>query len=291
MRLHVVDGTYELFRAHYAKRPRHTAPNGQPVKATVGFTMSMLALLDDVDEAVTHVAVAFDNPIESFRNDLFDGYKTGEGMDPDLVAQMDLVERAARAIGMTVWSMDRWEADDALGTAAVRWRDDVDQVRIMTPDKDLGQSVCGDRVVLVDRMRKKVANEAAIRERRGVGPASIPDLLALIGDSADGIPGLPGFGEKGAASVLATYEHIENIPDDAASWTCKVRGADRLAATLADRRQDALLYRTLATLAVDVPLEESLDDLAYAGVPQGEFAALCDSLGHERLAARPTRWR
>lgn len=286
MRLHLVDGTYELFRAHYSKRPGHAGPDGRDLKATVGLVFSMLALLDDVDEQVTHLAIAFDNPIESFRNRLFDGYKTGEGIDPDLRAQFDLAERAAAALGIVVWSMDEWEADDALATAATRWRDDVEQVRILTPDKDLGQCLSGRRVVQVDRVRGKLIDEKALRERRGVGPESIPDWLALVGDTADGIPGIPGFGEKTAAALLARYVHLEAIPDDAASWDVKPRGAERLAETLAERREDALLYKHLTTLVRDVPLGETLHDLEWRGVPEQPFAALCDELGSETLRRR-----
>src|SRR5258706_689844 len=185
MKLHLVDGTYELFRAHFSKRPSAQAPDGRDVKASLGVVGSMLALFDDPDEQATHVAIAFDNPIRSFRNDLYDGYKTEAGVPPELLAQFDLVEEAMRAIGITVWSMDRWEADDALATGAARWRDAVDQVRIMTPDKDLGQSLRGTRVVQVDRMRRKVIDEQALLEVRGIAPASIPDWLALVGDTAD----------------------------------------------------------------------------------------------------------
>ncbi len=291
MRLHLIDGTFELFRAHYGKRPDHYGPDGQDLKATMGVVASTLALFDDPDERATHIAVAFDNPIESFRNEMFDGYKTGEGMEPALVAQMDTVEQAIRAIGVVVWSMDRWEADDALATGAVRWAEQVEQVRIMTPDKDLGQCLRGDRVVQVDRIRRRVIDEAAVRERRGVGPASIPDYLALVGDTADGIPGLPGFGEKGTATLLGQYEHIEAIPADTAAWGVKPRGAAKLAATLAERRDDALLYRKLATLAYDVPLTETLEQLEWKGAPRGEFLAWCDRVGASSLRHRPARWR
>ena len=194
MRLHLVDGTFELFRAHFSKRPGHRAPDGAEVKATLGLAASLLALLHDPVEAPTHLAVAFDNPIRSFRNDLFAGYKTEEGVPPELLAQLDLAEDAARAVGAVVWSMDRYEADDALATAAARFRGEVEQVRILSPDKDLGQCLEGDRVVLVDRVRGKVIDEAALLARRGIRPESVPDLLALVGDDADGIPGLPGFG-------------------------------------------------------------------------------------------------
>ncbi|MEI6225649.1 MAG: 5'-3' exonuclease H3TH domain-containing protein [Deltaproteobacteria bacterium] len=261
MRLHLVDGTFELFRAHFSKRPARLSPDGRDVKATHGLVQSMGALLRDPAEAVTHVAVAFDNPIRSFRNDLFAGYKTEEGVPPGLLAQFDGAEEAVRALGMTVWSMRDFEADDALATAATRFQDQVEQVRILTPDKDLGQCISGRRVVQVDRIRGVEIDEEALRVRRGVGPGSIPDLLALVGDAADGIPGLPGFGERTAAALLARHVHLESIPSDGASWPAGIRGATRLAATLSSEREAVLLYRRLATLVRDVPIGESLDDL------------------------------
>jgi 5'-3' exonuclease len=290
MRLHLVDGTYELYRAHFSPRPGHSAPDGRDVKATVGLVSSMLALLHDADEAVTHVAVAFDNPIRSFRNALFDGYKSDEGVPPELHAQFDLAEEAARALGLTVWSMKDLEADDALATAATRWAGQVEQVRLLTPDKDLGQCVRGRKVVQVDRKQQKELDEEAVRAKLGVPPASVPDLLALVGDDADGIPGLTGFGEKSAAALLGAYGHLEAIPEDAASWTVRPRGAEKLAATLRAHREDALLYRKLATLVTDAPLAESLEELAWAGVPRGPYLALCDALGLTTLKTRPKRW-
>jgi 5'-3' exonuclease len=290
VRLHLFDGTYELFRAHYSKAPGHLAQDGRDLKACVGLAFSLLALFDDPKEQFTHGAIAFDNPIESFRNELFDGYKTGEGIEPVLRAQFDLAEQVAAALGLVVWRMDRWEADDALATGAARWRNEVEQVRLVTPDKDLGQAVRGVRVVQVDRVRGKLIDEAAVRARRGVAPASVPDWLALVGDAADGLPGLPGFGEKTAAALLARYERIEAIPEDPSDWDVKVRGASRLAATLAERRDDALLYRKLATLVTDVPLRQTLGDLEWRGVPRPAFEALCKDLGSDRLRTRPTRW-
>lgn len=290
MRLHLVDGTYELFRAHFSPRPGATAPDGGDVKATVGLVSSMLALLHDADEAVTHVALAFDNPIRSFRNALFAGYKSEEGVPPELLAQFDLAEEAMRALGLTVWSMKDFEADDALATAAARWASRVEQVRLLTPDKDLGQCVRGQKVVQVDRKQEKVLDEDAVRAKLGVPPASVPDLLALVGDDADGIPGLPGFGGKGASTLLNAYGHLEAIPPDAAAWSVKPRGAEKLAATLREHREDALLYRKLATLVTDAPLKESLEELAWAGVPRARFLSLCDSLGLTTLKTRPKRW-
>jgi len=289
-RLHLVDGTFELFRAHYSQRPDQRDVSGRDVKATVGLASSLLQLLDDEEEAVSHIAVAFDNPVESFRNDLFDGYKTGEGMPEELAAQFDAAERATAALGVTVWSMDRHEADDALASGAARFRDEVEQVRLMTPDKDLGQSIRGTRVVQIDRMRKKLTDEQRLRELRGVGPASIPDWLGLMGDSADGIPGIPGFGAKSSAAVLAHYERIENIPKDAGEWKVAVRGAKRLAASLAERREEALLYKRLATLAEDAPISRRLAELEWKGVPRGAFEDFCAEMNADRLRTRPQRW-
>lgn len=291
MRLHLVDGTFELFRAHFAKRPGHKSPSGQDVKAAVGVAASMLALLADPDEAVTHLAVAFDNPIRSFRNDLFAGYKTDEGVLPELLAQFDLVEEAVRSLGIVVWSMDRWEADDALATAATRFKDRFDQIRILTPDKDLGQVLEGKRVVQVDRIRAREIDEAALLEARGVGPASVPDLLALVGDTADGIPGLPGIGEKTASTLLKRWVHFDQIPDDPARWEVEVRGAAKVAAALREHREEAKLYRTLATLVLDVPLpQQEPDELRFRGVPREAFLGWCDRLGVTTLKSRPTRW-
>ena len=289
MRLHVIDGTFELFRAHYSRRPTRSAPDGMDVKGTLGVVSSLLGLLADPEEAVTHIAVAFDNPIESFRNKLFAGYKTGAGMDPALVAQMDLVEEAVAAIGIVVWSMDEYEADDALATAAKRWGDGVDQVRIMTPDKDLGQSVVGQRIVQVDRMRRKVIDADGVREKNGVDPECIPDWLALVGDTADGIPGVPGFGAKTAAALLNRFGSVDAIPRSAYDWPAGVRGAPRLAKTLNEHREAAALYRHLATLVDDVPLEERLVDLEWQGADRSAFAALSDRLGG--IAMQPRHWR
>ena len=291
MRVHLIDGTYELFRAHYSQRPEHRGAEGDDVKATVGLTFSLLTLLDDPDEAVTHVAVAFDNPIRSFRNDLFAGYKTEEGVPPELLAQFDLAEQAVAAAGVVVWSMDQWEADDALATgAAMAGRDSaVEQVRILTPDKDLGQCVRGQRVVQIDRVRRRFIDEEAVVHQRAA-PGSIPDYLALVGDSADGIPGIAGFGAKTVQTLLAQYPHIEDIPRDPVVWPSAIRGAPRLAARLAAEREQALLYRRLATLVEDVPLKESVSDLAWNGARPELFADVCERLDSETLRARPRRW-
>lgn len=291
MRLHLVDGTYELYRAHYSPRPDHREPSGKDAKATVGIVESMLALLHDADEAVTHIAIAFDNPIRSFRNDLYLPYKSDEGVPPELRSQFDGAEDAARAIGMTVWSMREYEADDGLASGARRFRDEVEQVRILSPDKDLGQCIRGDRVVQVDRRQKRVTNELAFRAERGFGPDSMADFLALTGDSADGFPGLRGFGKKSAATLIGAYERIENIPADSSKWIVKPRGALQLAATLPQCRDEALLYRKLATLVETVPLTSSLDDLKFRGVPRERFQRWCNELGVQRLVTAPRRWQ
>ena len=291
MRLHLVDGTYELYRAHFAPRPGHRDPSGKDAKATVGIVESMLALLHDAHEAVTHLAVAFDNPIRSFRNDLYLPYKSDEGVPPELRSQFDAAEDAVRAIGVTVWPMREYEADDGLASGARRFRDRVEQVRIMSPDKDLGQCIQGDRVVQIDRRQKKETNESAFRAERGFGPDSMADFLALAGDSADGFPGLPGFGKKTASMLIGAYARIEQIPADSANWKVKPRGATQLAATLLEHRDDALLYRELATLVDTVPLAESLDDLQFNGVPRARFERWCDDLGVQRLKTVPKRWQ
>ncbi len=290
MRLHLVDGTYELFRAHFSRRPPHRAPDGTALKATVGLVSSLLALLADPAERPTHLAVAFDNPIRSFRNDLFAGYKTEAGVPEELLAQFDVAELATRALGITVWSMQEFEADDALATGAARFCPQVEQVRILTPDKDLGQCLRGNQVVQVDRMRGKVIDEPALRTLRGIGPESIPDWLALVGDTADGIPGLPGFGEKGAAAVLAAFRHLEAIPPDPRTWPEAVRSRDTLARTLAERRADVLLYRTLATLRTDAPVDTSLAALEHLGIPREPFELFARQVDAPGLLSRVPRW-
>jgi 5'-3' exonuclease len=243
---------------------------------------------------VTHVAVAFDNPIRSFRNDLWPAYKTDEGVPPALRAQFDAAEEAARALGLAVWSMRDFEADDALATGAARFRDAVDQVRILTPDKDLGQCVEGRRVVVVDRMRRRTLDEDALLARRGIGPRSVPDWLALVGDDADGLPGLPGFGAKTASALLARYLRLEEIPLDPAGWPARIRGRALLAHDLAQGREDALLFRRLATLVTDVPLPHALDELRWEGIPRGAFERWCERVGARAmlptLEAWPARW-
>lgn len=288
MRLFLVDGTYELFRAHYAKRPAVTDVEGADVKATVGVVTFLLSLLTDTDDPIG-VAAAFDNPIESFRNARFPAYKDSTGIEPALLAQFDPVEAAVAAVGVTVWSMDHYEADDALATAAVRFAAEGADVRILSPDKDLGQ-VVGGRVTQVDHGRRRVFDAAGVTARLGVPPTSVPDYLALVGDAADGIPGIAGFGAKTAARLLVAHPHLEDIPLSPDSWPEGIRGAARLAATLRDHLDDALLYRDLATLRTDVPLDADLIDLTWRGVPRERFLLWCDTVGVD-LRDRPRRWQ
>lgn len=282
MKIHLVDGTYELFRAYFAQ-PSRQSPDGREVAAVRGLMQTLLALLREED--ATHVAIAFDHVVKSFRNELFAGYKTGEGTPEDLRAQFELAEGACQALGLVVWPMTEFEADDALASAAYRWCDDpaVEQVVICTPDKDLAQMVRGQRVVCLDRRREITLDEAGVQLKFGVAPASIPDYLALVGDAADGIPGIPRWGAKSTGAVLGRYNHLEQIPDDVIYWDVKVRGATAIAASLAERREEAKLYRELATLRLDVPLAESLDQLAWQGVRNPDFQELCAELGFTGL--------
>jgi len=286
VRVHLVDGTYELFRAWFGAPPARTS-DGREVGAARALARQLLKLAREL--GVTHAGVAFDHVIESFRNDLFDGYKTGAGLDPELVAQFELAEDVSRALGFATWPMTELEADDALASAAARYAGEreVAQVVLLSPDKDLAQCVHGTRIVT--RWEERVLDETAVRERFGVAPASIPDWLALVGDAADGIPGLPGFGSKSAALLLAEYGHLEGIPDDPGAWRVRVRGAERLADTLAERRQDALLFRTLATLRTDAPLPEALVDLEWRGPDRERLAELCERLEDPKLLERASR--
>jgi 5'-3' exonuclease len=288
MNVHLVDGTYELFRAHFGA-PAANGPDGRAIGATLGLARSLRALLRE--GGVTHVAVAFDHVIESFRNRLFAGYKTSAGVPAELLAQFPLAEDATRALGVVVWPMVEHEADDALATAAARFRGlpGVEQVVLCTPDKDLAQCVRGRRVVGLDRLRRKVLDEDGVRAKFGVSPASIPDWLALVGDAADGIPGVPRWGARSAAALLARYDRLEAIPERAAAWDVSVRGAAALAGSLAAHREAALLYRALATLREDVPLDESLDDLRWRGVPSDGVERMGDALGDRDQAARLLR--
>ena len=289
MKVHLVDGTYELFRSYFgAPKAIH---NGAEVGATRGILRSLHSLLRE--DGVTHVGIAFDTVIESFRNDLFGGYKTSYGVPDDLMSQFPLAERAAEALGIVTWRMIEFEADDALAAFAARAAADpsVDQVVICSPDKDLRQCVRGTRVVCLDRMRRVVIDEAGVVEKFGIPPASIPDWLALVGDDADGIPGVERWGARSASQVLAHYGHIESIPDDSSQWKVAVRGSAALAETLRNSRVEVALYRTLATLREDVPLAESLEDLEWRGARREELTALCAEIGDEELLQRVERWR
>jgi len=285
MKVHLVDGTYELFRSWFGA-PESKSPSGQEVGATRGFLRSMAAMLR-TDE-VTHTGCAFDQTVESFRNDLFDGYKTGEGLEPALFDQFPLVERASRALGMVTWPMVAFEADDALAAAAAKFADapGVEQVVICSPDKDLCQCVRGNEVVTLDRRREIVLDQDGVREKFGVWPESIPDYLALVGDTADGIPGIARWGAKSASTVLGKLLHLENISDDHERWGVKVRGGATLAHNLSEQRDDAVLYRRLATLRTDVPIDESLDDLRWTGPDRPALEALCEELGERTLLDR-----
>ena len=288
-RIHLLDGTYELFRAFYGA-PSQQNSSGEEVGATIGFVRSVLGLLQGGE--VTHIACAFDHVIESFRNDLFEGYKTGAGVDPLILSQFSLVEDAARAMGMASWPMIEFEADDALASAAARWSRDprVSQILICTPDKDLAQCVSDQRVVCFDRRNRVMIDEQGVRDKYGVDPSSIPDWLALVGDSADGIPGIRGWGKKSAATVLEHYKHLEGIPRRADEWVIQVRGARRLAHNLAEAWAEVQLYRRLATLRSDVELGFTVDDVKWAGVPRPLFEALCDQLEGRDLLERVPRW-
>ena len=291
MKLHLVDATFELFRAYYSRPPRR-APDGRPVNAVQGLVDSMLSLLREPD--VTHIGAATDYVIESWRNDLYPGYKSSAAMDPDLLAQFRDAERALSALGMPVWAMVEDEADDAIAAAVDRFGGgpEVEQVIICSVDKDLGQLVDGKRVVLRDRMRRITYDEAGIVAKFGIEPGSIPDYLALVGDSSDGFPGLPGWGAKSAAAVLARWKHLDAIPASALDWEVPLRNASRLAATLEQERTSAILFRRLATLNgdADIGVTASLDDLAWRGVPRATFVALCEELGFDTVRERVHRW-
>lgn len=286
-RVHLVDATYELFRAYFGA-PKARSADGREVGATRGVLSTLLRLIQT--EGATHVACATDHVIRSFRNELYDGYKTELGVPEDLLAQFPLVEDGIRALGIVVWPMVELEADDALATGAARYAAVAEQVILASPDKDLAQCVRGDRVVMLDRLRRKLYDEAGVVAKFGVSPKSIPDWLALVGDAADGYPGLPGWGEKSAACVLTAFGSIEAIPTDARAWPPNlVRGADRLAATLTARRDEALLYKKLATLRTDAPVAESLDELEYVGA-RPELEEFCERIGFTEFLGRVTRW-
>jgi 5'-3' exonuclease len=289
VKVHLVDGTYELFRSHFGAPPRK-APDGREVGATTGLLRSLLALVST--PGVTHVGCAFDHVIESFRNGLYPGYKTGAGVPPDLLAQFPLAERAVSALGIAVWPMVEFEADDALATAVSRYAGlpGVEQVVVCSPDKDLAQVVSGRTVVCWDRRRDTVLDEPGVVAKFGVPPGSIPDWLALVGDSADGFPGIPGWGAKSASAVLARFGHLEGIPDDPAALGLPAPRAARLVESLCSRRDDAMLFRLLATLRRDAHVPQPLGDLSWSGATP-DLRALCRETGDERFLDRVQRWR
>jgi len=281
MRVHLVDGTYELFR-HYFAVPSRTDRDGREVGALVGVVRSLLAMLRD---GVTHVGVATDHTVECFRNELYDGYKTGEGLEPELWEQFHPLEDALEALGIRVWPMVEQEADDGLAAAAAKAAGDprVERVLVCSPDKDLAQCVRADRVVQLDRRKGEIRTEEGVWERFGVGPASIPDWLALVGDAADGFPGVPRWGAKSASAALGYYGHLESIPADPSEWVVTVRGSASLATNLREHWDDALLFRDLATLRTDAPVFDSVDELRWCG-PTARFAEVCERLDVPELA-------
>ena len=288
MKIHLVDATYELFRGFYGPPPKK-APDGREVGATIQLMRSMLTLI--TRSGATHIAVAFDHEIRSFRNDLYAGYKTGDGIDPLLLGQFDLAEEAMAALGLVVWPMVAYEADDAIATAAWRFAKDsrVEQIVVCTPDKDLTQLVVGDQIVCWDRRREIIYDEKAVIEKYGVAPESIPDYLALVGDAADGIPGIAAWGAKSSATVLAKYLHIEAIDMDISQWDITTGRAKRLAQNLSENMEDALLYRKLTTLAGDVPIAETIDDLEWKGAAEN-LQAFCDALGLKDFVEKVPAW-
>ena len=295
MRVHLVDATYELFRAHYAPRPPTLGRDGVNLSGVAGVVDQMLYLLRA--EGATHVGGATDHVIESFRNDLYQGYKSSAGMPPELLSQFPIVEDALRALGLVVWPMVEFEADDAIAAACGRFAadPDVEQVLICTPDKDMAQLVHDARIVLLDRRRRITYDEPAVMEKWGVPPTAIPDWLALVGDSADGFPGLPGWGAKSAAAVLARYGSLEAIPERASAWDVKsLRGGPVLAATLRERWDEVQLYRSLARLrtaddGVEIP-QQQVEELRWQGTPRAGWEAFCTEWGLPQYAGRPHRW-
>ena len=288
MKIHLVDGTYELFRNYYGAPPRRDRA-GREVGATLGLLRSLLLLASS--PGTTHVACAFDHVIESFRNELFPGYKTGEGIETELLTQFALAEAAVSALGIVVWSMVEFEADDALATGAFRFQNEpgVEQVVICSPDKDLAQLVSDGKVICWDRRRDIFLDEEGVLRKFGVHPKSIPDWLALVGDAADGYPGIPGWGAKSAATVLLQFDHLESVPQDPRELGLPHGRASRLLETLAAHREEAYLYRRLATLRHNVPMKESLSDLAWRGA-LAELKEFCHDLGEDDFPKRITRW-
>ncbi len=283
MKIYLIDGTYELFR-HYFALPSSTDANGQEIAATRGVLTSVLSL---IESGATHIGVATDHVVESFRNELYDGYKTSEGVPEELLSQFPIVEETLLAMGVKVWPETYFEADDALAAAALKAVQDrrIEQVLICTPDKDLAQCVSGTRIVQLDRRRNILRDEAGVVEKFGVKPASIPDYLAVVGDSADGYPGLRGWGEKAAAAVFSQYPHLEDVPRDWQKWSPSIRKARPLSETLFSNWHDALLFRTLATLRLDVLVFHSVEELRWKGPCKG-FEECCRRMKAEVLLDR-----
>lgn len=285
MDVHLIDGTYELFR-HFFAVPAASDLNGQEIGAVRGVLHSVLSM---IERGATHIGVATDHVVESFRNELYPGYKTSEGVPPELLSQFPILEEALEAMGVVVWPMVYYEADDALAAAAAKATvdDRVSQVVICTPDKDLSQCVVGTRVVQLDRRRDVLRDEAGVIEKFGVKPESIPDYLAVVGDSADGFPGVLGWGQKAASQCLSQYLHLENIPKDFRDWHPSIRSAQRLSASLFGSWTDALLFRTLAILRLDVPVFDTVDDLRWKG-PCASFEEHCHRMKSPDLLSRAT---
>lgn len=294
MQLHLVDATYELFRAHFSPRPPVLGRDGIVLSGVSGLVEQLCYLFRE--QGATHVGCATDRVIRSFRNDRYAGYKTDAGVPPELLAQFPIAEAAIEALGVVLWPMVEYEADDAIAAAADRFDADerVERILICTPDKDMAQCVRDDRVVLWDRRRDIVYNDAGVREKWGVPPSGVADRLALVGDAADGFPGLPGWGDKSAAAVIARYGRLEDIPANASEWDVPVRGALALAATLREQFDQALLFRDLArlrTCADGVPIPQAdAEELRWPGADRERWIAFCEEWGLPKLADRPPRW-
>ncbi len=293
MELHLVDATYELFRAHFAPRPPVRGRDGLLLSGVSGLVEQMLYLVRE--QGATHVGCATDHVIESWRNDRYLAYKSSAGMDPALLAQFPIAEEALAALGFVVWPMVEFEADDAIAAAVERWVDEpaVERIVICTPDKDMAQLVRGDRVVLWDRRRDIVYDEDGVRAKWGIAPSAVADRLALVGDAADGYPGIPGWGDKSASAVLARYGTIDAIPARVGEWDVQgLRGAPTLAASLAQHTDEVELYRELARLRADAPIPQTdVDELRWLGALRSAWQAFCERYGLDRLVERPHRWR
>ena len=287
--VHLVDGSYELFRSHFGQPPR-IAPDGMHVSAVRGLIQTLLSMLRA--NKTTHIAVAFDSEVESFRNEIFPDYKDGSSTPEELKMQFLLAERAVSALGIVCWPMQEFEADDALGSAAAKYCRDpsIERVVICSPDKDLAQAVRGKKVVCLDRRRDRVLDEEGVKNKFGVAPKSIPDYLALMGDTSDGIPGIPKWGAKSSSTLLARYHYIDQIPSDYRLWDVTVRSAAALGLSLEEHRKDAALYKKLATLRLDVPIVETVLDLEWKGAHKVLFSQLCKETGMENLSTQPDKW-